>query len=71
MPVRKGGHIDLGRPGTRDSCRAAATAHGAGVKSNYANYANHVNDIIMQIINIPFIIGIIKINIQFMLGDPD
>ena len=25
---------------------------------------------IMHIINIPFIIGIININIQFMLGDP-
>jgi len=24
----------------------------------------------MQIINIPFIIGIININFQFMLGDP-
>ena len=47
-----------------------APAHCAGVKSNYANYANHVNDIIMHIINIPFIIGIININIQFILEDP-
>ena len=43
----------------------------AGVESNYANYSNHANDIIMQIINVPCILGIMNIFMQFMLGDPD
>ena len=55
-------------PCTRDSCRAHCAL--AGAESNYANYSNHANDIIMQIINIPCIIGIINTNMQFMRGDP-
>ena len=56
-------------PWTLDSCRAHCAL--AGVESNYANYSNHANDIIMQIIDVPCILGIMNIYMQFMLGDPD
>ena len=56
-------------PWTLNSCRAHWAL--AGVESNYANYSNHANDIIMQIINVPCILGIMNIYMQFMLGDPD
>ena len=52
-------------PWTLNSCSAHWAL--AGVESYYANYSNHANDIIMQIINVPCILGIMNIYMQFML----